>query len=195
MKVDNDQLRKQLKAQRSQLSTRQQDLLSAKIADRLSKTPDYLAAKNIALYIPVNGEADPRYLVAENKDPSRKFYLPVLSPTGNKHLNFTQWDKDTQFTNNIFGIPEPNLPHNSLASTQLDLVIMPLVGFDAQGNRLGMGGGYYDRTFAFRLKNKDIKTPLLIAYAYTFQQCKKLSAQSWDVPIDAYVTENKFANI
>ena len=193
--MNTEQLRNQLKRQRSQQTKQQQSQRSKQIANNLSQSSVYSTAKHVALYLPVNGEADPRSLVSGNTDPERKFYLPVLSPTGNKQLLFHQWDKNTQFTNNIYGIPEPITSNSSFPATQLDLVIMPLLGFDTQGNRLGMGGGYYDRTFAFKLADKAINKPLLVAYAYAFQECNKLYAQSWDVPFDYYSTENEFAKI
>ena len=195
MKMNTEQQRNQLKRQRSQQTKQQQIRRSKQIANNLSQDSIYSTAKHVALYLPVNGEADPRFLVSKNTDPERKFYLPVLSTTENKQLFFHQWDKNTQFSNNIYGIPEPVISSPSLPATQLDLVIMPLVGFDTQGNRLGMGGGYYDRTFAFKLEKKTMSKPLLVAYAYAFQECKTLRVQSWDVPFDYYATENKFTQI
>ena len=185
-----NQLRKQLKEQRKQLSKLQQKQLSEKIASNVLRMADYLSSQHIAIYLPVGGEADPTSLYAKNTDPNKKFYLPVLSPKGDKHLWFMPWNKNTQFINNIYGIPEPIIKESLLRPAEkLDLVIMPLLGFDHQGNRLGMGGGYYDRTFAFKRKNKNMKKPILLAYAYAFQECKSLQTKEWDVPFDIYITD------
>jgi 5-formyltetrahydrofolate cyclo-ligase len=71
----------------------------------------------------------------------------------------------------------------------LDLVLTPLVGFDHKGNRLGMGGGYYDRSFAFLLRRQNWKKPRLVGLAYDFQQLDKLPAKNWDVPLTAVATD------
>ena len=190
------QLRKQLKTQRQALPNRQQKQFSQKIADKVAQRADYLRAKHIALYLPVRGEADPTHLFTSNTDPTKKFYLPVLSQNDKNHLEFMPWNDSTQFIDNIYGIPEPLIVHSELLpANKLDLVIMPLLGFDKQGNRLGMGGGYYDRTFAFKLNRLSFKKPTLLAYAYSFQECPTLDAQQWDVPFDAYLTELSSAEI
>ena len=189
-------LRQQLKAQRKQLTQLQQTQAAEKMVRHLSHSNWYKKARYIALYLPVNGEADPRALFENNKDPHKKFYLPVLSPSHDKHLCFVQWDTNTLFRKNIYAIPEPLITaYNHIPTAQLDLVLMPLLAFDTQGNRLGMGGGYYDRSFAFKRQNPALDTPRLIAYAYQFQQQDRLLAQDWDVPFDAYVTETHFKKI
>lgn len=190
------QLREQLKVQRQALSNKQQQQLSKKIADRVIQRADYLSAEHIALYLPVRGEADPTPLFTKNTDPNKKFYLPILSSTNKNHLEFMPWNKDTQFIDNTYGIPEPLIIHSELyPANKLDLVIMPLLGFDKQGNRLGMGGGYYDRTFSFKQNNPPPKTPTLLAYAYSFQESSALKAQQWDVPFNAYITDVSSAEI
>jgi 5-formyltetrahydrofolate cyclo-ligase len=191
-----DLLRQQLKKQRQQLSQLQQTQAAAKMVQHLSQTHFYKKAQHIALYLPVNGEADPSTLFKNNSDPQKKFYLPVLSPMQEKHLCFVQWHQNTVFKKNIYAIPEPLITaSNQIAIKQLDVVIMPLLAFDKRGNRLGMGGGYYDRSFAFKQHNSTFKKPLLVAYAHQFQQQNKLLAQAWDVPFDAYVTETQFKKI
>ena len=92
---------------------------------------------------------------------------------------------------NRYGIPEPAHPNKArnFPLRSLDLVLMPLVGFDTQGNRLGMGGGYYDRSFAFLHRHSHWRKPHLMGTAYEFQRLSKLDAQPWDVPLDAIVTE------
>jgi len=188
-----DILRLQLKQQRQQLSQQQQSQAAAKMVKHLSRTNCYKKAQHIALYLPVKGEADPRALFIQNSDLKKKFYLPVLSPIHDKQLDFVQWDYKTQFKKNIYAIPEPLITaSNQILIEQLDLVVMPLLAFDASGNRLGMGGGYYDRSFAFKQQNPALKTPLLVGYAYQFQQQNRLLAQAWDIPLDAYVTETQF---
>ncbi len=195
--VDIDKLRKQLKNQRNKLSQDQRKKLSLSIAKHIAQSEVFKQSKKVAIYLPVNGEADPTSLVSLHAQSEQKFYLPVLSPSGNKHLLFVEWNKSTIFKDNIYGIPEPIITPSTvqLEATKLDLVIMPLLGFDKHGNRLGMGGGYYDRTFSFKLKCKASKKPYLISFAYAFQECKTLYTQPWDVPVNAYATENALTNL
>jgi 5-formyltetrahydrofolate cyclo-ligase len=190
------QLRQRMKKQRKQLSVLQQQHLSEKMVMLLSSSPFYREARNIALYLPINGEADPCQLFHQNSDIDKKFYLPVLSSCTEQPLDFIQWHSETQFKTNRYGISEPTYQaEESILATQLDLVIMPLLAFDPKGNRLGMGGGYYDRSFSFKRQAQYRYSPLLVAYAYGFQMQTQLATQAWDIPVDAYVTENQFHSL
>src|SRR5690606_7992459 len=95
---------------------------------------------------------------------------------------------------NRFGILEPNQAAQSIDIQQLDLILLPLVGFDAQGRRLGMGGGYYDRSLAFKKVYKKLG-PKLIGLAHAIQQVDALTVDIWDVPLDAIVTDKKLFKI
>ena len=91
---------------------------------------------------------------------------------------------------NRFGIPEPDLSADSLlAPAEMALVVVPLLGFTRSGQRLGMGGGFYDRTFAFRRERA--APPWLVGAAYSFQELEQLKTEAWDVPMDAVVTEKE----
>ncbi|HPY39105.1 MAG TPA: 5-formyltetrahydrofolate cyclo-ligase, partial [Thiolinea sp.] len=161
------ELRKQIKKQRSQLPHAQREQLSKQAARHLGRHRIFRAARNIALYLPVRGEADPRSLL-QLAHPNQRFFLPVLSLSHNSHLIFVEWTQQTRFQTNRFKIPEPLLAKRRILSPrQLDLVITPLVAFDKKGSRLGMGGGFYDRSFAAKLYLKH-KQPFLIAFAYPF---------------------------
>ncbi len=93
---------------------------------------------------------------------------------------------------NIYGIREPKLiPANRRAAWALDLVLLPLVAFDALGNRMGMGGGYYDRTFSFKSLRKGMTGPNLIGLAHEIQRVEKLPIESWDIPLTSIVTDSK----
>jgi 5-formyltetrahydrofolate cyclo-ligase len=118
--------------------------------------------------------------------PSRCVYcLPVLS---GDRLRFAPWRPGDDLVPNRYGIPEPALSSASLIDAeQMTLVVVPLVGFDARGQRLGMGGGWYDRTFAFRQERP--APPWLVGAAFAAQQIERLNAASWDVGLDAVCTE------
>lgn len=115
--------------------------------------------------------------------------MPVLTPE--KSLFFVYYEKGDALSANQYGIGEPENKSRIIPTHQLDLVIAPLVAFDAHGNRLGTGGGYYDRTFAFLHENKRDK-PSLLGLAYLTQSMKTLPLEPWDIPLDGVITEQAF---
>ncbi|MCP1363185.1 5-formyltetrahydrofolate cyclo-ligase, partial [Halomonas sp. BBD45] len=121
-----------------------------------------------------------------------KVYLPVLRPLSDNRLWFVHYHADTPMVANRFGIREPHTRHGAHRARQLppwalDLVLLPLVGFDDDGNRMGMGGGFYDRSFAFVRYRRP--RPRLIGVAHDCQRVERLPVASWDVPLDAIVSD------
>jgi 5-formyltetrahydrofolate cyclo-ligase len=154
--------------------------------------PAYRDARRLAVYIAVDAELDPGPLLASARADGKEAYLPVISTSGDRFLHFQAYAAGTPLRPNIYRIPEPvNDPRSALRPADLDLVLAPLVAFDSRGHRLGMGGGYYDRSFAF-LKDPHIRKPLLIGLAYECQKVASLPAESWDVPLAGVVTEQQF---
>ncbi len=182
-------LRNQLLQQRNSLDSDKQIQTSKIIAKHVMNSKIYKNAKNIATYHAVNFEADPAPL---QHDSQKQFYLPVLAKDKKQGLLFAPLHENSQFKLNQFSIPEPVCPANEqLKGEQLDLVLVPLLGFDCRGNRLGMGGGFYDRCFAFKNHQETTPdTPLLVGFAYAFQQLDTLDPECWDVRLDFIVTEN-----
>lgn len=140
----------------------------------------------MAAYAALAGELDPAPLIDAAFQAGKAVYLPRILDT--QRMEFVRWQMGEPLQPNRFGIPEP-LPGATdiLAPEALDLVLVPLLGFDAHGNRLGFGAGFYDRAFAFK---RDGRTrPTLCGYAYAWQQTPPLTAAEWDVGLDAVVTE------
>lgn len=186
---NKDGIRKSLRHKREQLSAQEQQEKSALIINNVRQSDIYKQATKIALYHAVRGEADPSDLM----DSSKQFYLPILSTNKDQGLVFAPIDENTQYKNNEFEIPEPIVDSDEFINAEtLDLVIMPLLGFDNQGNRLGMGGGYYDRCFSFKKQQPD--KPILMGFAYDFQQVEVLSAESWDIGLDMVATESQLTH-
>lgn len=98
-------------------------------------------------------------------------------------------DDSPRMMRNRFGIPEPAQSRRQPPG-MLDLVVVPLVGFDAACNRMGMGGGFYDRSFAYRLTRRHAG-PRLVGLAFDCQQVAELPVAPWDVPLDVIVTESR----
>ena len=186
--------RRLLRRQRAALTPQVQQQCADAMARNLSQQSVFRNARHIALYLPVRGEADPRG-IRRHALPRQQFYLPVLAPfRHDKRLWFIRWNAQTRFRLNRFRIPEP-LPRyrQQRAARWLDLVITPLVAFDRSGTRMGMGGGFYDRSFAFKRRaTLHTSRPPLIGIAYDFQAIDKLVRQPWDIPLNGLVSETQF---
>jgi len=181
-----DQIRLKLRKQRAELSPESFTEMSSAIAANVRESDIFKAAKNIGFYHSVRGEADPSSLQTNEKH----FFLPVLSKNLDEGLVFIELNEETEFEDNKFAIPEPIYDEGKIVSAKtLDLVLVPLLGFDKNGNRLGMGGGFYDRCFAFK-KQQNTK-PIMMGYAYDFQEVESLEPESWDVGLDMIATESK----
>ncbi len=187
--LEKNKLRLKLQQQRRALNTTQREILSHNICQQIRVSSVFQLAQHIAFYTPVKGEANPLSLM---KNSDKNFYLPLLSSQKKYHLFFVKIDSQTQYKNNRYGIPEPlHQTKDIIPLEALDLVIMPLVAMDRKGNRLGMGGGYYDRSFEFK-KSLTINTkPTLMGFAYDFQLVNNLSPEKWDVPLDYLVTNKE----
>jgi len=133
----------------------------------------------IACYLAQASEFDCAPMIEMIWQAGKQCYLPVLH---NDHLVFKEYFRDTIMQLNRYGIPEPQQT-STIPIEQLEMVLMPLVGFDLNGNRLGMGGGYYDKTFAI------VNKPLLMGVAYECQRIESLPVDHWDVPLNLVLTE------
>lgn len=183
---DKNTLRNTLKNKRILLSHIEQQEKSQRIINHILHSTIFSDAQKIGYYYAVRGEADPSNL---NSNRSHKsFYLPVISSKP-QALKFAPITSITQYQNNKFSIPEPTYkPSQLINAIKLDLLIIPLLGFDKNGNRLGMGGGFYDRCLAYRQKTPVAK-PILMGFAYNFQEVENLQTEYWDIGLDWIATE------
>lgn len=187
------QLRAQLRQQRRNLSPRQQRRAAYSLKRRLGCQPLFARAKRIGFYLASDGEISAQPLIELALSLGKQCFLPVLHPVRHNRLWFARYRPGSQLIKNSYGIEEPNirLEPRVLASS-LDLVLLPLVGFDPQGGRLGMGGGYYDRTFAFKLNAKvKRRNPLLVGLAHELQKRDQLKLADWDIPLAAVATDQQ----
>ncbi len=185
--ADRRKLRRQMRRQRRALSRGERLAAAERLARRLRGSDELLRARRVALYLPADGELDPRPALLDTFS-HKALYLPVLDPLRPGILRFAPWRPGVAMTGNRFGIPEPRYRHGELAPVwSLDVILMPLVAWDRQGNRLGMGGGFYDRTLAPRRRWPS--RPRLVGVGYRFQEVPELEMARWDVPLDAVVTD------
>lgn len=184
-------IRKKIRKHRKSLDQYYRDQSAVSACKLLIQLPRFSNARNIAMYLPANGELDPLPVLEKAAEMGKTCFLPVLHPMQQK-LWFAPWQTGDSLGTNRFGIPEPKLLHGDLTPPwALDLVLMPLVAFDQYGTRLGMGGGYYDRSFAYLKHRQYFRKPLLAGYGYEFQYVKKLKRNRWDIPIDMAITDHQ----
>ncbi len=156
------------------------------LAARLRQLPELAGAGRVAGYWAVRGEMPLHALFSPA--PGFVYGLPCLAP--GKQLQFAPWRPGDPLVQNRYGIPEPDLaPEARWLPADLDIVLVPLLGFDRHGTRLGAGGGYYDRSFAFLRSVVRPARPLLIGVGYDFQEVDVLIPERWDVAMDLVVTD------
>ncbi|MDG2090523.1 MAG: 5-formyltetrahydrofolate cyclo-ligase [Gammaproteobacteria bacterium] len=195
--------RSTLRQLRRSLSPEQQFLAAENLLEHIFEDDDFKNASNIAFYQAFDGEINPSSALQAALKQGKHIFLPIISPT-NSSLTFVEYQTKSSLTKNAYGILEPELyPNNALAPEHIDIIFMPLVAFDLNGTRLGMGKGYYDRSLAFILEKKSekslssIKIPNLIGLGHECQRVEHLERAEWDVPLDKIITDQAiytFAN-
>lgn len=185
-------LRRELRLRRRALTPSAQHQAAKALCRHLRGLPEVRRARRVALYLPNDGEIDVTPLLAWLRRRGAKAYLPVLRPLSDNRLWFVHYHDATPMVANRFGIQEPHTRHGAHHARRvppwaLDLVLLPLVGFDGQGNRMGMGGGFYDRSFAFSRNGGP--RPRLIGVAHDCQRVECLPTASWDIPLDTIVSD------
>lgn len=175
-----NQLRQQIRKTRANLTALQQQQAEDSITQQALAFIEERNAQHIALYVSFDGEISTEKLIKTLWAQGKQVYLPVLHPFNPNHLLFLRYLPDTPMLKNKFGIWEPKLNvQNVLPLDELDILFTPLVAFDKQGNRLGMGGGFYDRT----LQNWQNSSFIPVGLAHQCQQVEQLPTEAWDVPL------------
>ncbi|GMQ74912.1 MAG: 5-formyltetrahydrofolate cyclo-ligase [Gammaproteobacteria bacterium] len=180
-------LRAEMRRRRRAISEPERARMAEAVARHLGASLRVRRARRVACYLSNDGEMDLGPVMDFLRGNGKQVLLPALR--GNE-LWFLPCDRHTPLALNRFGIPEPDVAaHTRCRPRDLDLVLMPLVAFDASGNRLGMGGGFYDRAFSYLRNRAFWKKPLLLGVAYEFQRLETLASRPWDVPLHGVATE------
>ncbi len=177
--IDKTQLRQSLKQRRRSLSPEDIALASDQACQSLLAIERFQHAKHVAIYSPFAGEIDPLALLQQDK----QFYLPVVED--NFAMRFIAVNGSGDMALNRYGILEPT-GSETIPVFELDAIVIPLVGFNRQGDRLGMGAGYYDRALA-QCSEKTFR----VGFAYAWQEVEQLRSEHWDVPLHAVVTDKE----
>ena len=178
---DKRQLRTLLRQKRRELEPVSQRLAALQISTLSQMLPEWANASHVAVYWPTDGEIDTAEISQACRTQGKILYLPVVGD--NKALEFAQWTRSESLSNNRFGIPEPILTAPRCTPANLDIIFLPLVGWDQSGSRLGMGAGYYDRAL------KGVSGPLLVGLGYKVQEVRHIPTDSWDIALDKVITE------
>lgn len=184
------QLRTTIRKLRNSLTPEEQQQAGEDLLKTLKGIPGIFSFKSYGIYLPSDGEIHTDPIIQELWIRGARVYLPVVLP--DQELEFRLYRKDTQLIPNRYGILEP-APHSpSINPRELNLLFMPLVAFDPQGNRLGMGGGYYDRLLN-KLRQEG-RGPIPLGLAHNCQLVNELPAEAWDIPVPAVATPRQIFN-
>jgi len=182
-----------LRKARRDLSPCEQRQAARGLYRQLAQHPLFRRAKHISLYLPTDGEIDPRLLLREAQRRGKITYLPVLSAWPKTKMVFQRVAPGEKLIPNRFRILEPRINRARQRKVwALDLVLLPLVGFDATGGRLGMGGGFYDRSLAYQARRQSWRKPTLLGLAHECQKVACLDQASWDVPLQGTVSDRQW---
>jgi 5-formyltetrahydrofolate cyclo-ligase len=153
---------------------------SEKISKTVIHSHEFFAAKTIACYLPMRDEVDPTLIIERAWRAKKRVFCPVVEKHGD--MNYRKLDRDTILQRSSFGLWEPG-NSESVSPKEFDLVITPLVAFDKNNNRIGMGGGYFDRCFSFLKNSKQWKRPKLLGVAFDCQEVARIDANPWDISV------------
>ncbi|MGC9402543.1 5-formyltetrahydrofolate cyclo-ligase [Vibrio genomosp. F10 str. 9ZC157] len=190
MTLSRQAIRSQIRTARNQLHSDTQHQAGIDLIQQFSTLPECSASSHIALYLSTDGEINTTPLIEWLWAQGKSTYLPVLHPFSKGHLLFLHYTPTTPLALNRYQIVEPKLNQALVKPVaELDLICTPLVAFDSTGQRLGMGGGYYDRTLETWFKHK--QGPVPIGLAHDCQYIETLPSEIWDVPLPKIVTPSK----
>jgi 5-formyltetrahydrofolate cyclo-ligase len=190
LQAQKRRIRAEMRRRRRALTPRQQRLASRNLQRQVVRSALFRFSRRIAFTLARDGEIDPMPLLLTALKRGKACYLPVMNRLGEDRLSFRRWLPGQRLVKGAWGIPEPRLA-KACAPRFLSLVFMPLVAFDAQGNRLGMGRGFYDRSFAFKTRTQ-AKSPVLVGLAHECQRVEQLEVASWDVSLGGIVTDRQW---
>lgn len=183
-----DTIRKAIRQKRQRLSKAQQHTAAWQLCSQVLSHPKVQNAQTIALFLSFDGEIDTQPLISQLWSLNKQVCLPILHPFHHHHLLFLRYSASTRLIKNRFSILEPRLNVNDVIPlSNIDIIFTPLVAFDKQGQRLGMGGGFYDRT----LEDWHHKSFYPMGLAHTCQLVNKLPIANWDIPLPEIITPEK----
>lgn len=178
------ELRIALRNQRRNFSAQQQQQAAHSLLESVIELPAWQHATSIALYLAFEGEISTAAIAQHAREAKKEIFLPVIDEQN--RLEFARWRERDTLEKNRFGIAQPCSDALRCAVDALNIIFLPVVGWDATGTRLGMGGGYYDRALELEA-NKG--STLYVGLAHTCQQVAEIERERWDVGMDFVATD------
>ena len=169
------------------MSRSDRDSASLQICATFVRQSFFQRATSVAIYLPTNDEVSCWPLIERGWRMKKRIFAPAVKK--NSVLQFCELRQNAELRRNRYQILEP-VDGQCIDSRNLDIVIMPLLAFDDSGNRLGMGGGYYDRAFSFTKTRRAYAKPKLVGFAFDCQRIAKIPASPWDIPLFQVFTES-----
>jgi len=181
-------LRKDLRAKRRSLSAAEHRRRSRQAAKAVARLPMFKNGARVAVYLPFDRETDTAALIAAARRRGVRLFVPVISDRRHGRMRFYPLGQRTR--RGVFGIAVPERMTQPLAALWFDAIVVPFVGIDTAGRRLGMGGGFYDRALAFRRRRRYWIGPRLVGLGFDCQRAAAGFADVWDLRLDALATES-----
>ena len=157
------------------------------ISSRVMRMHEFIACKSVACYLPMPDEVDATAVIARAWHMGKQVYAPVINRDG--AMAFVELTPQTELRRNWYGLWEPE-SGSQISARDLDLVITPVVAFDENRHRIGMGSAYFDRCFAFLRNRRHWRQPKLVGIAFNCQQVEKIKPNPWDIPLYKVITEH-----
>lgn len=198
----NQSIRQSIRLQRRGVPAEVRSTATARICHFFEHLTDFKKANRVAGFLAFDGEADPMQLMVAAVEQGKQVFVPTILGK-DQPLKFIPWYPNVPLKTNRFGIKELDVPQSEwISGNELDFVINPLVAFDRNCHRLGVGGGYYDRTFQFlnskssfdQALSKDQPVsgrPILAGFAFELQRVESIERKPWDVILDWVITERR----
>ncbi len=188
--ASRSQIRTLIRQRRCALSSQQQQQAGLALLEKIQQLPQIVNANTVGIYLSNDGEIDTKPTIEWLWQQGKQVLLPVLHPFSQGHLLFLHYRPDSRVCHNKYGIIEPVLDQTQICPIKnIDIIFTPLVAFDESGQRLGMGGGYYDRTLQPWFSNGQGAIP--IGLAHDCQQVEQLPTEHWDIPLPIFVTPSQ----
>lgn len=185
-------LRNKIREKRRALPEHVRQANSAELFGHVINHHIFKRSNRVAGFIANDGELDPELIIDRAIHDGKECFLPVMNKLHGNRLWFAPLHEESRLSLNKYGIPEPDIfPPKPTPTWTLDLVLTPLVAFDSDGGRIGMGGGYYDRTFSHPKRSSNSRRPFLLGVAHSFQEVKTIKREPWDIPLDGIATEKE----
>jgi 5-formyltetrahydrofolate cyclo-ligase len=183
-------LRRELRTRRRSLDAAEHARRSRLAASFIARLAAFKSGSRVALYLPFDAETDPSLLLALARERRIRVFVPVVTDLRHRRVRFHPLTGKTRRATFGISVPRGASPRDAVGPRWFDLIVVPLVGADREGRRMGMGGGFYDRALAFRRRRRCWRGPQLVGLAFDCQRTDSVYAESFDVRLDALATES-----